>query len=164
MGNIWEFAKNIEQEGQAYYTTLARETPVSELKGVFNQMAAEEKKHYDLFEALSQKKSAGREAGKDILGTAKQAFSSIAEGFTKSPVINDSESAYRKALDLEKKSVEYYQDALGKVESPDAKDTLGFIIGEEKKHVKIVEQIVEMVRNPKQWVEDAEFSHIDETF
>ncbi|MBD3344609.1 MAG: hypothetical protein GF401_06070 [Chitinivibrionales bacterium] len=164
MNEIWDFAKSLEREGRDYYVTLAQETSVPELKGVFNQMADEESRHYNLFDEISKKHPANGGSEEDILGNARKAFEAISAKFSESAVINDSENAYKKALGLEKKSVQYYKDALEKVKASDARDVLGFIIGEEKKHVRIVEEIIRMVRNPKQWVEDAEFSKIDSRY
>jgi len=36
------------------------------------------------------------------------------------------------------------------------------LVSEEKKHLLVLENIIEMVNRPNLWIEDAEFNHLDE--
>ncbi|MFP4417857.1 MAG: ferritin family protein [Chitinivibrionales bacterium] len=161
MIDVWEFAKQIEVEGKKYYEKLAQDSAIGELSGVFSFLASEEQHHWEIFDSMQNGLKTPELKQSDAIGDAKSAFEKLSRQFDMPEVIEDPETVYSKALDLEHKSIDLYQDALPKAETDEQKAAIEFIIQQEKKHARIVEAIMEFVRRPKEWLEDAEWYHLD---
>ena len=160
MADIWEFAKEIEVQGKAFYEKMANDTAIEELAGAFHFLAGEEQRHYNIFDSL-QKGIPAPDAKAGQIGDVKSAFEKLSKSFEKHEVIEDSESAYEKARSLEEKSIEYYQEVLSKVSDPAQKAAVETILAQEKKHAEIVDSLKEFVKRPKRWLENAEWYHLD---
>jgi hypothetical protein len=65
---------------------------------------------------------------------------------------------YRKALDIEKKSIDFYTEKSKVVKDVKQKQLLLKIANEEKSHYKVMENIIEFITMPDRWVENAEFN------
>ncbi len=161
MIDVWEFAKQVEVEGKQYYEKLAEDSAIGEIAGVFSFLASEEQHHWEIFDSMSKGMKAPELKDSDAVGDAKAAFEKLSKQFDMPEVIEDSETVYSKALDLEHKSIDLYQNALSKAETSEQKAAIEYIIQQEKKHARIVEAIMEFVRRPKEWLEDAEWYHLD---
>jgi rubrerythrin len=163
MGNIWDVAKGIEEKSRDYYAKLAGETSVTQLKGVFETLSREEQRHYDLF---SRVEAGSTDSGDLVKGKAieeaKDIFGKMRTELTVPETIEDAESGYEKAADFERTSIEQYRKMLDEVENDDTKAVIRFLIGEEEKHLRLMEALVVFSRRPKQWLEDAEFYHLEE--
>ncbi len=68
---------------------------------------------------------------------------------------------YNKALDVEQKSINYYNKISDKG-TEDQKGVVEKILAEEKKHYKIIGNIIDFVSRPRQWLDDAEWYHLEE--
>jgi rubrerythrin len=101
-------------------------------------------------------------AESSMIADLKNAFGAWADNFEESAVVEDAEALYRKANQLEQDSIAFYTDLKQKAETPPERQALDFIIGQEKIHARMTEALVDFARNPKQWVEDAEFRNISE--
>ena len=159
--DILEVAQKMEQEGIAYYEKLASETPVSELKGVFAFLAEEEQRHLEIFQTLASKKPVNDVGdGTSTTEQVKKIFEQLTTSFTLPEIVYDYEAAYRKALSMEEESVTYYSEQLSSIDD-NQKETLDFIISQEKGHVKLLESLIDFVSNPKVWLENSEWNHLD---
>ncbi len=56
--NIFEFAMQMEKDGEAYYRQLAHRTANTGLRTILTMLADEEVKHQKLFEQLKESKGA----------------------------------------------------------------------------------------------------------
>jgi rubrerythrin len=162
MRDVWEVAKKMELEGKQHYTEMSKETNIPELAGVFKQLASEEQRHYEMFDALQKGARAPAAARSKAIAEAKKAFESIAEDVRDCSKVKSAEGAYQKAALMEQKSVEFYTKTLKKTTDSKEKIALSAIIAEEKGHVALMEGMVDFVRQPQEWLEDAEFNHLDE--
>jgi rubrerythrin len=160
--DILEFSKNMELEGSDYYLKLAHDTQNPELSGVFTWLAQEELEHYNLFASWKDNAPPIPGTGTDILGKVKSIFTGMAAGFNKPEVMFDAEIAYRKALELEHGSISHYRAAREHVQTQDEKMLFDFLVHEELKHVRLIENLIDFVRRPKEWLENAEFNHLDD--
>ncbi len=164
MATVWETAKTMEAEGMAFYTKLGSETPNPEIAGIFKFLASEEEKHLAFFDALSKGKSYTGELESDVISQTKSIF----EGFKiKSAVpafAKDAAVAYQKAADLEQKAVEFYESLLTETTDDSDAEALEIIIEEEEKHARIMESLVDFVRTPGEYLENAEFNNLDDEF
>jgi rubrerythrin len=159
--DVLKVAQEMELEGKAYYEKMATETPIAELKGVFQFLANEEQHHFDLFKALDGKGNAPEAAGTETLhAIVKDAFGRITYSFMLPDVVYDYQAIYEKALQMEKDAVKYYSEMFDAV-APDQKRTLEFIINQEKSHARLLEALIEFVNHPKSWIENSEWHHLD---
>ena len=161
MADVFAIAKTIETEGRDHYRALAASTDNREIAGVFRYLADEEEKHYRLFDRMQKKLPAEPFDPSDVLQKAKAAFQSMSAA-VQTAGTGDAESAYRKALAFEQKSVDFYEKVLKDESAADQAGTIALVLGEERKHVRLVEALVDFVRRPKEWLENAEFNHLDE--
>jgi rubrerythrin len=74
----------------------------------------------------------------------------------------DEVKLYEDARDLVLKKRQFYLDIIEKVETEDNKVFIQRMADEEKKQAVVLGNIIEMVRRPETWLEDAEFHHLDE--
>jgi len=166
MSSIWEIAKGMEVEGKKFYEQLSLQASNKALEKAFSLLADAEQKHYETFESLEKSMPVESSAAPSIGVDIKKAFKEIAEDLTKPDtgmeVMADAETAYEKALSMEEKGIEFYSDMLEKTDDNLQKTMIEQIITEEKSHVKIVSNLLEFARDPKIWIENAEFNHLDE--
>ncbi len=159
--NIFEFAMQMEKDGESYYRELAGKAPNEGLKNILNMLANDEVKHFNTLEAM--KKDAQPEMGEtQVLSGAKNIFAKMREEQAMIDPQISQKALYEKALDNERVSREFYAQKSNEVADPSHKDILLRIAEEEKKHYFLIEQIIEFISRPKQWVENAEFHHLEE--
>ncbi len=160
MSDVWETAKSMELEGEKYYRDLASKTPVQAVIGVMNKLADEERKHYEFFDGLQKKAGPAEIKSENTLAAAKEMLQKFAAEFESAPHFEEAAGVYQKAIEMENETVAVYKRALEEADDEKTRASLGIIIEEEKKHARIMENIVELVRAPKQWVENAEFNKL----
>ena len=139
-----EMAMQIETNGEAFYSTVAAETSVAELKDLFEFLAAQERNHYKVFEKLL-----GRvEPGPGMLAPEEDEYSmyldvaldqALFSGADKALAAarraQDKTAAIRTALGFEKDTLLFFYDLREMVGEND-RETLSRIINEEKSHVR----------------------------
>jgi hypothetical protein len=74
----------------------------------------------------------------------------------------DQLSLYREARDLLQSKMTLYRKARDEIHDPRGLEYLEKLISEEQKQMVVLDNIIEMVERPETWLEDAEFSHLDE--
>ena len=157
---IFQYAMNIEKEGEKYYRELANNTDKTGLKKIFTWLADEEVMHYNIFENM-KKEIAYTLIQTSLLRDAKTIFEKMRKektfDFDASQII-----LYRRAQDIEKKSQDYYLKEANQLSDARQRETLIKIAKEEEKHYLLLDNIIELVSRPQTWLEDAEFYHLDE--
>ena len=159
--NIFDYAMQMEQDGEAYYRELASKCHVQGLKKILNMLADDEVGHYNTFKNLK----AGTDAevpGSTVLENAKNVFQEIKDTETGFDFDVSEIDQYNKAIEIEKKSEDFYREKANEVEQPGVKDILLNIAEDEKKHRFLLKNTVEFISRPKTWIENAEFYHLDE--
>lgn len=166
MINHWQLAKSIEEEGMMTYESLAKRAPNKELSGVFTTLADEERRHYELFSEMEKNMPVElfSEESKqiDLLETLHTTLLEMKNDNIKLKTMHDAEKGYRNSLNLEKKSIEAYNKIMDDVKDIFQKSVLRLIIEEETRHVKLIEELIDFVHRPKEWLENAEVYHLDE--
>jgi len=161
--NIYDFAIDFEIENREFYEKCAADTSHEDLKKVFLELAEEEKKHENIVRQLKDNKEVDEvEAG--ILPKAKEAFQKISETMPtgESLLPEEQVDVYKKAVNLETKSYEFYTEKAEESDSELVKKTFNRLAEEEKKHERIIDNIIEMVDRPNTWLEDAEWHHLED--
>ena len=162
--NIYDYAIQMEKDGEAYYRELGRKSNHEGLQYIFTLLADEEVTHYTI---LQEMKDANPDATlsekeKDLLDSAKNIFAEMKEKVAEMDFDLPQADFYRKALDTEEKSIAYYLEMSEKVESDEHKAIFKKLAAEEKKHKFLMEYLVDFISRPVTWLEDAEFNHLNE--
>jgi rubrerythrin len=162
--NIYDFAINFEIESRKLYEKFAEESGNENLRGVFQGLAEEEKRHENILRQLKEDKKID-EVDSDILSTAKKAFELISKDLTdtKDNVLPQQQvDVYKKAKEIEVDSYKFYTDKAEEAETPEVEKVFNRLAKEEKKHERIIDNIIEMVNRPNTWLEDAEWNHMED--
>jgi len=158
--NIYDYAMQMERDGERYYRNLAGKTENPGLRNILGMLADAEIAHYHFF--LDMRENAAVHVGKTkILENVKNVFQEMKE---KSSAGADASQAdlYRKALEIEKKSRDFYLEKADEVEDESQSTAFRKIAAEEQKHFRILESIIDFISRPEQWLEDAEWYHLEE--
>lgn len=160
--DIFKFALDFEKESENYYLKLAKICSFKPVEKILKMLADEEKKHYKIVEKL-EKKIKVKKKESLILDDAKSIFKKIkpqaVEELTKTKEFDDILS---KAEELEKKSKNFYLEKAESADDEEQKIVFLTLSQEEDKHFNLLRFLREFYMRPKQWVEDAEFNHLDE--
>lgn len=159
--NIFEYAMQMEKDGEAYYRGLASKCNVQGLKTILNMLADDEVGHYKTFEKLKEGIDA-EVPGSMVLENAKNIFQDIKETEAGFDFDVSEIELYNKAIEIEKKSEDFYREKANEVEQPGLKYILLKIAEDEKKHGFLLKNTVDFISRPKTWIENAEFHHLDE--
>jgi len=158
--NIYEYAVQMEKDGEDYYRQLAQKTANKGLKTILTMLADEEVKHYNALEKMKTEKPHIAETR--ILTDAKNVFVQIKESGESFDFDIKQTELYRKAQDIEKKSHEFYTEKANEVTEEYRKELFLKLADEERKHYLLLDNIIEFVSRPEHWLENAEFYHLDE--
>lgn len=163
--NIFDFALQMELDGEKYYRDLAERTKHDDIKKVLLGLAADEKRHYEIIQ-LAQNQTFKYTDADASVARFKNVFADDTE-FTgdKNALIaklkDEQIDIYQAALVKENESVALYQKLKESIENPEGKAICEKLIHEERKHVEIFDNIIEMLNHVNDWVEAAEFNHKD---
>jgi rubrerythrin len=160
--NIYKYAMKMEKDGENYYRELANKTEDIGLQNILKMLADEEVRHYNIIEQMMKSKASAELAETGILKKVKNIFIKI-KG--KNLVFNfdlPQINFYRKAQEIEEKSYKFYIEMSDKVEVESQRKVFLKLAGEEKKHMFLLENLVEFVSRPETWIENAEFNHLDD--
>ena len=150
--NGLEYAVQMELDGEKFYREQALVNKDNVLNPVFLSLADDEKKHAKMI----QEKQADQDSLVDqtVVVETKNVFTNATGVDSVESAINQV-TAYKIALEMEQKSIDLYKKLLA--ESKADKGMLEFLIKQEEQHYQLIEEIIEMVDRPNEWVESAEF-------
>ena len=157
--DIFEFAMQMEKDGEDYYRQLAEQTENKGLKRIFTMLADDEAKHYETIKKMRTEPS--RLAETQVLSDSKNIFAQYKASGEKFNFDIKQTDLYRKAQEIEKKSRDFYLAKAKEVEAAYQKEIFLKLADEEEKHYLILENIIEFVSRPETWVENAEFYHTE---
>jgi rubrerythrin len=158
--DIFEYAMQMEKDGESYYRKLAGQTEDKGLKNIFTSLAEDEVKHFKVIEQMKIQEP--QLAGTSVLTDAKNIFVQMNESGQTFDFDAKQTDLYRKAQDIERKSQQFYQEKAKEVEKEYQKNIFMKLADEEKKHYFLLENIIQFVSRPETWLENAEFYHLEE--
>jgi rubrerythrin len=158
--DIFDFAIQMEKDGEAYYREIAKKTGDKGVSTIMNILADEEVRHYQIFQQMKSHTPDLPET--KVLSEVKNIFAMMRENNEQPSPDASQIEMYKKAQELEKKSQEFYEEKSGEVESPAQKELLLRIAEEEKRHFFLLENIIEFVCKPQTWLENAEFNKLEQ--
>jgi len=160
--DILEYALKMEKDGEATYSELAAKSDSKGLSAIFTMLADAEVKHYDTIKKMQQGETNSGLTEDPILDHAKNVFTIMKEQEGMFQFSMSQKEAYEKALDIEEKSHAFYLEKSEEAESEPQKQIFLQLAAEEKKHVVLMQNIIDFISRPEQWLEDAEWHHLDE--
>jgi len=160
MMNIFIYAMQMEKDGENYYRQLAQSAGNKGVKTIFTMLAEEEVKHFNIVKDV---KASITQTVTDtpLLDNAKNIFIQIQQAGEKLSFDVKQTELYKKAQDIEEKSRKFYLEAAQKV-GREQKQIFLKLAEEEKKHYFLLENIIQFVSRPEQWLENAEFYHLED--
>lgn len=165
--NVLEFAINMENDGEKYYREQAELNRDNGLFVVCSMLADDEKNHA----ALLKSRYENREyelCGYSDVDRVGNVFSDLVDIGLEEKEIPGQLDFYRMAAERECESIALYSDLLleakGNLNDQSDKDVLlyMFLIGQEEEHLKVLEELVELLGHAEDWVESAEFGNRDQ--
>lgn len=158
--DIYDYAMQMEKDGENYYHELERATTNKGLKSILGMLVSAEVQHYKLFQnmKLHQKVSV---PDTPLLADVKNIFQRMREQKDFSVDVSQTE-LYKKAQGIEVKSRAFYLEQAGKVPDPSQKEAFERIAAEEQRHYIVVENILNFISRPESWLEDAEWYHLED--
>jgi rubrerythrin len=160
MTNIFDFAMQMEKDGEDYYRQLAQQAGNKGMKTILTSLADEEVKHYNAIEKIKTQETQITDS--EILTDARNIFVQIKESGEKFDFDTDQKDLYKKARDIEKKSRDFYTDKANEVTEGYQKDLFLKLAVEEQKHYVLLDNIIDFISRPEQWLENAEFFHLED--
>lgn len=159
--DIYEYAMQMEKDGEGLYRELAKKTGNTGLRNILTMLADAEVVHYNTF----RKMKAGEKVELPetmIMRDVKNIFVQIRENREISSLNISQIELYKKAEEIEKRSEEFYLNKGSEVNNESQKNLFKKIAGEEHNHFIILENIIDFISQPEQWLEDAEWYHLEE--
>ncbi len=154
---LFERAMELKKVSEQYYRNLANKCAKSEgVKRILTDLANEEMKHFSLFQLMNNEQLIEIESN-DYLEIMGQEILSLQKKNEDLTCCVDQMELYDEALELEKKHLQFFKDILKKDESS-YKRVISMIISDEEKHIELLENLIELIHHPDNWVENAEFN------
>ncbi len=158
--DIYTYAMQMEKDGENYYHEIAQRTKHPGVRNIVLMLAEAEVRHYQTFQHLRNHETAPL-ADLVYLSTIKNIFVRMREGKEALAEDGDETKLYRKAQTIEEKTRDFYRAKAPEVPA-NQREVLLTISNEEQKHYDILENIIQMVTRPDNWLENAEWYQLEE--
>ena len=150
---LLELALSMELDLEKFYQEQAELNKDNSLNVVFTMLAKEEKNHANILRTNADKLTLPLEDS-IILFDVQPIFKNI-DVLTHN--LQNQLDTYRMALEKEQESLKFYQDLYANASKEHSKKVLQYLVNQEDKHCDILEELVNLVSRPDEWVESAEF-------
>ncbi|MHC4270265.1 MAG: ferritin-like domain-containing protein [Planctomycetota bacterium] len=159
--DIYKYAMQMELDGRHFYLDLAKKTNNKGIKSIMNMMAESEAKHYDVILSMKRNDKAQYSTDTEVLTKVKNIFMKMKE--EKEIDVDASQvEFYKKALEVETNSEKFYLERADEEKDPHRKEIFLKLADEEKSHCVLLENIVNFVSQPDNWLENSEWYHVNE--
>jgi rubrerythrin len=157
--NIYEFAMQMERDGERFYRNLADGSSSQGMSRILTALADDEAKHYIIVKEMAEDVEPDMDKT-TVLTDAKNVFAQM-QG-TSLDLGGLQVEVYRQAQEIERQSREFYKEQADQATQASARTILLEIADEEQRHYFLLDRIVEFIDRPRTWIENAEFNHLDE--
>ena len=158
--DIFEYAMQMEKDGEKFYRELAQQTSSKGLVTILTMLADEEVKHCQAIERLRRDNYEMAET--TVLDGARNVFVEMKERGERLEPGQEQVELYAKAQEIEERSRRFYQEKAGQTDKDDQKALFERLTKEEEEHYRLLENIVDFISRPKQWLENAEWYHMED--
>jgi len=160
--NIFEFAMQMEKDGENYYRRLAQDTDSQAVRTVLTMLADDEVKHFETIAKMQQASQKPQMADTEIIDKAKNIFADLKASDEKFDFDDGQVGLYKKAQQIEQKSRDFYLEKADETEQNYQKEIFLKLAEEEKKHFLLLDSLIQFVSRPQNWLENAEFYHLED--
>lgn len=151
-----KFAIKLEENGEKYYRKQAEKYKGTEIERIFIMLADDESSHAEIVRQEQDKEIYDLDDTK-VLDESKEIFAN-ADNFDDEIFSQPKQiDALRQALKKEQESIDLYQEMYDDTTEKAAQRLYSFLVNEEKKHYKVINELIELHRHGEEWIEDAEF-------
>lgn len=160
-------AIEMEEKGYSFYKEAATKARDPLARQVFDFLAGEEMHHIEAIKGFYDSYIAGKAQSPNKLANRKSdsksnVITNLFKNLTKDAPISGGElDAYKFAVDFERKGEAFYKKAETEAVDPDAKRLYNFLVGEERRHFKIVESCLLYFENPAEFFHQREQWSVD---
>ena len=140
-----KWALEIEQNGEAFYNEVAAKSADLEVKALFEDLAAQERGHYQVFQKMMEEEVKPDPDLSTVeydeyqtylqVALAEALFAGPDKGLTLAKQAQDRETALRAAMGFEKDTLLFFYDLREMVSAAD-REVISAIINEEKAHLR----------------------------
>jgi len=159
--DIYKFAMQMELDGRHFYMDLAKKTENAGIKNILTMMAESEAKHYNVILDMQKNDKAEYSKDAEVLTKIKNIFTKMREEKEIDVDVSQVEF-YKKALEIEADSEKFYLERADEEKDPHRKEIFLTLAKEEKSHCILLENIVNLVSQPDNWIENSEWYDIDD--
>jgi rubrerythrin len=153
------FSIQMEKDAEALYRKMADNTPTEGVKKVLLLLAEDEVKHRKAIEQLQKKLDVKPQEG--VALDIKTVFDEMKQDKDFTSLSEDAVEDYRKAVEIEKRGIAFYQEKFVEATDPTSKKLFESLMKQESYHLRTCESLLDMVQKPEWWVENAEFNPRD---
>jgi rubrerythrin len=158
--NVFEFAMQMEKDGETFYRDLAQKTDNTGLRTILTMIADEEVKHYNIFKALRDGTPGGESLpASDMIENSLNIFKQMSDSGEKFPDDEGNKAHYQKAKEIEEKAARFYTEKANETDNAQDKELLFQIAEEEWRHARLFQEFIDFVSAPDSWMEDAEWGN-----
>ncbi|MCK4573641.1 MAG: ferritin family protein [candidate division Zixibacteria bacterium] len=162
--NVFEYAMQMELDGKTYYEEHAAKIESPQLKRILLELADDEQKHYNIFKAMRDGTSVEYEEAKKstILAQVKNVFEELKAAEKDYSFPEKLREIWVKAREVESKAENFYREKANELNDENQKHIFNRIADEEHRHWMTMENVIRFLDRPSQWLEDAEWSNLED--
>jgi len=161
MMKIIKMALEKERISIDFYKKLAEKTTNKGLKRILELLYEEECRHCEAIAYLADNNSATVSQVDDI-PDYKGLLRKIKATVEKSSIDSSELELYQDAREIELESIEFYMAQTQQSKDAKRRDLFERLAQQEKHHYLLIDNILEFVSIPQQWLENAEFTHSED--
>jgi rubrerythrin len=153
-------AIEMEKSGHRFFTEASNKVSHEVGRKLFSRLAAEEIDHMRTFEKIFGEVSGGKdwkEAMRAIQPAKRVPYFDEARKQFKSEDLHVELEYLKKALDLERNAMEFFEKAIAEAETEQAKEIFTRILEEEKAHYDLIQAEIDSVNGSGFWFDVQEF-------
>ncbi len=160
--DVFDFAIKMETDAEAYYKKLAEQTDLEGIRNIFLDLAADERKHFEIFKSMKAHGNIAATRDSEALNNAKNTFEMLLQTKPAVSGLKGNLDAYQHAMKMEAEAARAYEEAMIHETNPEVKKLLQRVIEEEQKHYNIIENLYDFVNAPNEYLAWGEFSNLEE--
>ncbi len=161
--NPFEFAMKMELDGKKYFEEQAVAMTDPVLKQIFEELATDEERHYQIFKSLAEGHTPEYEEAfkTNIIGTTRNIFEKLSQEHPELEFGDDVKKVWIKARDIEDDAETFYNEQAEKATDEAQKKIWSRIAAEEHKHWVAMNNVVNFLDRPNHWLENAEWTQME---
>lgn len=154
--NALDFAIQMELDGEQYYRRQAEINRENNLYSVCIMLATDEAHHAQILTSRKARQPVEM-PDSDTLKKAKNVFNGIGDIEMALKPIPSQLDFYRIASEKEEQSIALYSELKSKAEDKQDAELFEYLIGQEKQHFEVLDNLATLLRHAEEWVESPEF-------